>query len=87
MPVNIARGVSRMLKSISEHHLVPKHERLNKEEAHALLAQFGLDYDKLPQISIEDVMCVELQAEVGDVIRITRNSPVAGETIYYRRVV
>lgn len=76
-----------MLKSISEHSLVPKHERLLKENAQKLLNQFGLDYDKLPRISLEDAMCKELNAEVGDIIRITRKSPVAGETIYYRRVV
>ena len=76
-----------MLKSISEHSLVPKHERLSQDEAQKLLSQFGLDYDKLPRISQEDPMCTELNAQVGDVIRIIRNSPVAGESIYYRRVV
>ena len=76
-----------MLKSISEHSLVPKHERLQKEAAEKLLAQFGLDYDKLPQVSLEDTMVKELEAEIGDVIRIIRSSLVAGETIYYRRVV
>ena len=76
-----------MLKSLSEHSLVPKHELLSKENTQALLTQFGLDFDKLPQISQEDPMCAELKAHVGDVIRITRRSPVAGESIYYRRVV
>lgn len=76
-----------MLKSISEHSLVPKHECLSKDEAQKLLSQFGLDYDKLPRIAQEDTMCAELNAQIGDVIRITRNSPVAGESIYYRRVV
>jgi DNA-directed RNA polymerase subunit H len=76
-----------MLKSIAEHHLVPRHERLVKEDAQALLTQFGLDFDKLPRISADDPMMVELKAEIGDVIRITRNSPTAGETRYYRRVV
>jgi DNA-directed RNA polymerase subunit H len=76
-----------MLKTIAEHHLVPKHELLNKEEAQSLLTQFGLDFDKLPRIASDDPMVAELKANVGDVIRITRNSPVAGTTIYYRRVV
>ena len=83
---NRERGDS-MLKATSEHTLVPKHERLDKSEAKTLLSQFGLDIDKLPQISQEDVMCAEVKAQIGDVIRITRKSPVAGETIYYRRVV
>jgi DNA-directed RNA polymerase subunit H len=76
-----------MLKSIAEHHLVPKHELLTKDEASTLLAQFGLDFDKLPRITHDDAMVEELKAKVGDVIRITRQSPVAGTTIYYRRVV
>ena len=76
-----------MLKSIAEHRLVPKHERLEKEEARTLLSQFGLDIDKLPRISQDDPMVQDLGADIGDVIRITRNSLVAGETIYYRRVI
>ncbi len=76
-----------MLKSIAEHSLVPKHELLSKTETEKLLTQFGLDFDKLPQISQEDPMSQELKANVGNVIRITRNSPVAGESLYYRRVV
>jgi len=76
-----------MLKTIAEHHLVPQHELLTKEETQSLLTQFGLDFDKLPRIASDDPMVTELKANVGDVIRITRNSPVAGTTIYYRRVV
>jgi len=76
-----------MLKSLSEHHLVPKHEILSSDETQKLFSQFGIDVDKLPQISQEDPMSQELGAKVGDIIRITRNSPVAGETLYYRRVV
>ncbi|MEK6821488.1 MAG: DNA-directed RNA polymerase subunit H [archaeon] len=76
-----------MLKALSEHELVPTHELLSAEEAKALLTQFGLDLDKLPQISQEDPMVEELKGKVGDVIRIVRKSPVAGETIYYRRVI
>lgn len=76
-----------MLKTIAEHHLVPKHELLSKTDAQTLLAQFGLDFDKLPRIASDDPMVAELKADVGDVIKITRESPVAGTTIYYRRVV
>lgn len=76
-----------MLKSLSEHHLVPKHEILSDDEVQKLFSQFGIDFEKLPQISQEDPMAAELGAKVGSIIRITRNSPVAGETLYYRRVV
>jgi DNA-directed RNA polymerase subunit H (RpoH/RPB5) len=46
-----------------------------------------LDFDKLPRIASDDPVVLELKGEVGDVIRITRSSPVAGTTLYYRRVV
>jgi hypothetical protein len=39
-----------------------------------------------PHMLPED-WCTELKAGIGDVIRIVRRSPVAGDTIYYRRVV
>ena len=76
-----------MLKSLSEHHLVPKHEILSDDETQKLFSQFGIDFDKLPQVSQEDPMAQELGAKVGNIIRIARNSLVAGETLYYRRVV
>lgn len=73
--------------SILEHELVPKHEVLSKEEVEELLKKYKASLNQLPQILISDPVVRELGAKVGDVIKITRSSPTAGTTVYYRVVV
>ncbi len=73
--------------SILEHELVPKHEILSKEEVEELLKKYKASLNQLPQILISDPVVKELGARVGDVLKITRNSPTAGTAVYYRVVV
>jgi DNA-directed RNA polymerase subunit H len=73
--------------SILEHELVPKHEVLSKEEVEELLKKYKASLNQLPQILINDPVVRELGAKIGDVIKITRNSPTAGTSVYYRVVV
>lgn len=73
--------------NILEHELVPKHEILPKKEKDELLKSLGITKDKLPKIFISDPVVNTLQAKPGDVIKITRKSPTAGESVYYRVVV
>ncbi len=73
--------------SILEHELVPKHEILSKAEVEELLKKYKTSINKLPQILVNDPVVKELGAKVGDVIKITRNSPTAGVAVYYRVVV
>ena len=72
---------------IMQHFLVPKHILLNAEEAEALLKKFGLQPSQLPQIFISDAAIADLRPKKGDIVKIVRNSPTAGKTVYYRRVV
>ena len=72
---------------ITKHELVPKHEILNENEKKELLQKYGITLRQLPRILITDAMVKILNAKIGDVIKITRNSPTAGETVYYRVVV
>ena len=71
----------------------PVHERLTASTAKRELALLNLTLDELPLIRLSDPaikLCVEegQKIEVGDVIRITRNSKVGGEGYrYYRRVI
>jgi DNA-directed RNA polymerase subunit H len=69
------------------HFLVPKHEKLNKEEAGKVLSSFKASFDQLPKILIDDPAIKSLNPKTGDIIRITRNSSTAGESIFYRGVV
>ena len=72
---------------ILEHVLVPKHEILNKDEVKTILQKFGVTVDLLPRIKADDPVVKVIEAKRGDVIKITRASPTAGESVYYRVVV
>lgn len=71
---------------ILEHVLVPKHEILNKDEVKTILQKFGVTIDLLPRIKADDPVVKVIEAKRGDVIKITRASPTAGESVYYRVV-
>jgi DNA-directed RNA polymerase subunit H (RpoH/RPB5) len=67
--------------------LVPKHELLSDEEKDALMKKYNLSFSQLPKIFVSDPAIKHLSVKVGDIVKITRNSPVAGNIYYYRGVV
>ena len=67
--------------------LIPKHEILSEKEKDELLKKYKITLRNLPKILVSDPVVVALKAKVGDVIKITRNSPTAGKSIYYRAVI
>ncbi|MFH1663433.1 MAG: DNA-directed RNA polymerase subunit H [archaeon] len=69
------------------HVLVPIHEIIAEEEAKEIIKKFGQKKEKFPQILLSDPVIEELAAKKGDLIRITRESPTAGKSTYYRLVV
>ena len=71
---------------ISKHFLVPKHTKLSDKEAEKLLKALNATKDNLPKILVKDPAIAELKAEVGDIIKVVRQSPTAGETEFYRCV-
>ena len=73
--------------NILEHILVPKHEVLDYKEALEVLKKLGVKPEQLPWIRASDPVVRLIGAKPGDIIRIIRKSPTAGESVAYRYVV
>jgi len=69
------------------HELVPKHEKLSAKEAQAVRERYHATLHELPKISVHDPAISGLGLSQGDIIRITRASETAGETVFYRGVI
>lgn len=72
--------------NILRHELVPEHIILKEEEKKALLEKYQITETQLPKIFTTDAVVKAIGAKKGDIIKIKRKSPTAGETIYYRLV-
>lgn len=70
-----------------EHKLVPKHEILSEDEKQQLLTKFKVRAYQLPQIKSADPAVKAIGARPGDILRVIRKSPTAGEHTAYRYVV
>ena len=70
-----------------DHYLVPEHVLIREEKVGELMAELGIKEESLPKIVKTDAAIKQLKPSVGDVIKIIRDSPTAGSSIYYRRVV
>lgn len=74
--------------NVSKHTLVPRHELMTRAETSDLLARMMLKSKaQLPSILKTDPMARYLGCFPGDVVRITRPSPTAGEIEAYRHCV
>jgi len=72
---------------VPDHVYVPKHEIMTKKDAEEVLKKFNCMPTELPLIFVSDPAILGLGVKPGDMIKITRKSPTAGESIYYRYVV
>ena len=72
---------------VSKHVLVPKHVKLNEKEKKELFEKYVADLRDLPKVFKDDAAIQALDVKEGDIIKIFRTSPTAGEAIFYRRVV
>jgi DNA-directed RNA polymerase subunit H len=79
-------GAAQSRIDILNHELVPKHEILAAAEKKELLEKMGITERQLPKMLDTDPVIKKIEAKPGDVIRITRKSLTAGETVYYRLV-
>lgn len=76
-----------MAMDVSDHESVPEHRKLEEDEVEKVLERYDADKDQLPKIERTDAALKQMDAEVGDVIEIRRESPTAGKTTYYRTVI
>ncbi|MDW8044070.1 MAG: DNA-directed RNA polymerase subunit H [Nitrososphaerota archaeon] len=63
-----------------------KHELLGRDEAEQVLQRYKANRNQLPKILTTDPVVKKMGARPGDIIKITRTSPTAGLTVYYRVV-
>ena len=72
---------------VTKHLLVPKHVKLSDNEKIALLKKYKITLRELPRISMKDPAIINMKLSTNDVIKIIRLSNIAGESVFYRRVV
>lgn len=72
---------------VMKHELVPRHEVLSDEEARSVFTRYGVTPDQLPKVHATDAVARAVHARPGQVLRIRRKSPTAGESIAYRYVI
>ncbi|MCK4928369.1 MAG: DNA-directed RNA polymerase subunit H [Methanosarcinales archaeon] len=73
--------------SLISHDMVPQHIILPDNEVTKVLKEYDVDKEQLPKIKITDPVSMEIGAEVGDVVKVIRESPTAGEAVIYRLVI
>ena len=72
---------------VTKHVLVPKHAKASEKEKRELLERYQISIRELPRIVMSDPAIQHLDASEGDIIKIVRPSPTAGETVFFRRVI
>jgi len=71
---------------VSQHNQVPEHTVIDREAAEDVLAEYDIKRTDLPKIQRRDAALPE-DAEVGDVVKIVRDSRTTDEAVVYRLVV
>ncbi|WP_135667293.1 DNA-directed RNA polymerase subunit H [Halorhabdus rudnickae] len=71
---------------VSQHEFVPEHTVLDEAELEDVLAEYDIKRTDLPKIKRADPALPD-DAEVGDVIKIVRDSRTTDTAVVYRLVV
>ena len=72
---------------LTNHILMPKHEKLNEQAVQKLLEKYNISKKQLPIIFVKDPAISHLDAKTGDIIEITRKSPTTHTAKFYRVVI
>ena len=73
--------------NITKPSLVPEHSRLTEEERNSVLEEYNIKLNQLPVILQSDPAIESLKPEIGDVIKIIRDSPTNIKQEFFRVVV
>ena len=71
---------------VSNHKLVPDHTVLEEDELEDVLREYNIKKTDLPKIKRTDAALPD-DADMGDVVKITRDSRTADKATVYRLVV
>jgi DNA-directed RNA polymerase subunit H len=80
-------SIEKKVVKISNHIYQPKHEILSKSGAEEILKKYNTKPSQLPYMMTDDKGIEDLDVRPGDIVKITRRSATAGESVYYRYVV
>ncbi|KAA0004268.1 MAG: DNA-directed RNA polymerase subunit H [Thermoplasmata archaeon] len=73
--------------NILKHELVPYYRILSRSEVKKLLSAYNIKKGDLPKMLVTDPVSRAIGAREGDIVKIIRKSPTAGESVAYRLVV
>ncbi len=71
---------------VSQHNMVPEHTVIDRETVDEVLAEYDIGRTDLPKIHRRDAALPD-DAEVGDVVRIVRDSRTTDRAVIYRLVI
>jgi DNA-directed RNA polymerase subunit H len=72
---------------VDKQALTPKHAKVSDREKKQVLETYRATLKDLPKIYKTDPAILNLDVKPGDVVKVTRESATAGETIFYRVIV
>lgn len=75
-----------LMINITHHEIVSKHILLTSEEIEKVLEEYQTVRSQLPKLLITDPVAKYYGMKAGDVCKIIRQSPMTGESYYYRIV-
>jgi len=71
---------------VSQHELVPEHTVLDEDALEEVLEDYEIERTELPKIKYTDPALPD-DAEIGDVVKIVRDSRTTDEAVVYRLVI
>ena len=72
---------------VTKHVLIPKHTKISEKEKKELFEKYHLTFKEIPKIKKSDSAIAGLNVKAEDIIKIVRDSPTSGKSIFYRGVI